>query len=62
MNTPKAEEAVDKSREHKEKSSYDKSLREESNISTMQPSDGYTTPYHRIGVVPTASYSPTNTV
>ena len=62
MNTSKAEEAVDKSEEHKNKSSHDKSLEGEMNTATMQPSDGYVTPYHRMGVVPTAPYSPTNTI
>ena len=60
MNTSKAEEAVDKSEEHKNKSSHDKSLEGEMNTATMQPSDGYINPYGRIGTVPPTSYSLTN--
>ena len=60
MNELKANEAVKKSLDYKAVMAL---LAQEQGLTpaTLQPEDGFTTPFHRMGVVPSTSYSPYNT-
>mgnify|MGYP003114743053 FL=1 len=63
MNTAKAQEAVDKSLEHKLiAAAMAEAAEEPIGGATMQPKDGFVNPYGRIGAMPPGPYSLTNSL
>jgi len=65
MNSSKAQEAIDKSLQHKLIAAAMAEASEEPGVgggATMQPKDGFVNPYGRMGAMPPTEYSLTNSL